>query len=280
MPRLPTFVIIGAPRSGTTSLAYSLSQHPEVFVTMQVKELHFFDTNFDRGLDWYREQFSGPDADAAKAAGEATPTYMYDEEAMSRMAETVPDAKLVAILRNPVDRAYSHYWMNRSLGREDLLFPVAIETEAERLAGGDPRMRRRYGYVERGRYVRYLKAVTARLPANQLHVMITEEFDHDPPGQWKALCSFLGADPSFTPPDLGRNVNAHADFRSLRLRLASKRWPGPLRNLVGKVNRREIQYPEMDSKIRAQLEGELADDNGRLAAWLGRSLPWDAPPRA
>jgi hypothetical protein len=137
MPRLPNFVIIGAPRSGTTSLAHSLSQHPEVFVTMQVKELHFFDTNFDRGLDWYRQQFSGADAAAAKAAGEATPTYMYDETAMSRMAETVPDARLIAILRNPVDRAYSHYWMNRSLDREDLLFPVAIETEAERLAGDD-----------------------------------------------------------------------------------------------------------------------------------------------
>src|SRR5436190_6023827 len=214
MPRLPNFVIIGAPRSGTTSLAHSLSQHPEVFVTMQVKELHFFDTaNFNRGLDWYREQFSGADAAGAKAAGEATPTYMYDDTAMKRIAQTVPDARLVAILRNPVDRAYSHYWMNRSLDREDLLFPVAIEAEAGRLSGTDPRAARRYGYVERGRYLPYLKAVTARFSPNQLHIMITEDLDRDPTRQWKALCEFLDVDPSFTPPDLGRNVNAHADYR-------------------------------------------------------------------
>jgi hypothetical protein len=199
---------------------------------------------------------------------------MYDETAMSRMAETVPDAKLVAILRNPTDRAYSHYWMNRSLGREDLLFPVAVESEAGRLAGGDQRMVRRYGYVERGRYLPFLERVCAHFPREQLHVMITEDFDADPAGEWKSLCEFLEVDPSFTPPDLGRNVNAHADYRSVRLRTASKRWPEGLRTLVGKVNRREAQYPEMDARTREQLTTDLAADNAGLATWLGRNLPW------
>jgi hypothetical protein len=128
--------------------------------------------------------------------------------------------------------------------------------------------------LERGRYLRYLKAVATRFSPNQLHVMITEDFDQDPTGQWKGLCEFLGVDPSFVPPDLGRSVNAHADYRSLRLRTASKRWPTPLRNLVGKVNRREIQYPVMEAKVREQLAGELAADNAALAIWLGRDLPW------
>jgi hypothetical protein len=69
-------------------------------------------------------------------------------------------------------------------------------------------------------------------------------------------------------------VNAHADYRSLRLRLASKRWPESLRKVVGKVNRREIQYPQMDAKTREQLTTDFAADSAALATWLGRKLPW------
>src|SRR5437764_7156012 len=116
-PPLPNFFIIGAMRSGTTSLTRYLNAHPDVFVAPG-KELHFFDQRFDRGLDWYRDCFER--AAGQRAIGEATQSYMYDAEAMTRLAVTVPKARLLAILRNPVDRAWSHYWLNRALALETL----------------------------------------------------------------------------------------------------------------------------------------------------------------
>src|SRR5688572_14326389 len=115
--RLPDFLIVGAMRSGTTSLHKYLQAHPDVFVASG-KEVHFFDRRYGRGLDWYRSRFAGVTTE--RVVGEATPAYMYDENAIARIAHDLPDARLIVVLRNPVDRAYSHYWRNRSRGRENL----------------------------------------------------------------------------------------------------------------------------------------------------------------
>src|SRR5437762_2920456 len=101
---LPNFLIIGAPRSATTSTALYLSQHPEVHIAPQ-KEVNFFDLEFHRGLDWYRAQFDR--VEDGQVVGEASPNYMFSEDAVQRMAALLPDAKLIAILREPVSRAYS-----------------------------------------------------------------------------------------------------------------------------------------------------------------------------
>lgn len=105
---LPNFLIVGAARAGTTSLYYYLKQHPDVFMSPK-KEIDFFDVdkNFEKGLDWYERYFEG--YTGQKAIGEASPLYMYLEKVPKRIAKVIPDVKLIFILRNPVDRAYSHY---------------------------------------------------------------------------------------------------------------------------------------------------------------------------
>lgn len=106
---LPTFVGFGVARGGTTWLHTLLSGHRNVYMPTRRKEVRFFDRNYDRGLDWY-ETFFCPSADAARyEAGEISPQYFYCEECPERIAAAIPAAKLLVILRHPVDRAYSHY---------------------------------------------------------------------------------------------------------------------------------------------------------------------------
>ena len=113
---LPNFVIIGAQKSGTTSLSYYLQEHPEIYV--YPKEIHFFDDRdgtYEHGLEFYSGFFA--ESQGAKAIGECTPCYIYAEQPPERMYEAIPNAKLILIARNPVDRAYSNYWKNIKNGK-------------------------------------------------------------------------------------------------------------------------------------------------------------------
>src|SRR4051812_42429120 len=107
--RAPDFLIVGAAKAGTTSLAAYLAEHPDVFMARR-KELHFFgrEKEYRRGWEWYCSHFEG--AGDARAVGEATPDYMWRERAVERIAQDLPKARIIATLRHPVDRAYSHYW--------------------------------------------------------------------------------------------------------------------------------------------------------------------------
>ena len=264
--RLPTFLIIGAMRSGTTALTRYLDAHPQVYMAPE-KEVHFFDRHFDRGADWYRSRFAG--ADGEPSVGEATQTYMFLPEAMPLIAGMLPDAHLVAILRNPVDRAYSHYWMNRSMGTE-----TRDPGEALRESLDDPAPM--FPYVDRGRYVDQLRRVCEHYPRSSLHVLLFEDLVARPGETFGALCDFLAIDAAERPANLGAPVNQHIEYRSLRLRNISKRLPKPIGNLIGKVNGKTTSYPPMQSDLRKRLSVGFANDNARLAEWLGRDLAiWD-----
>ena len=126
---LPTFIGIGAQRAGTTWAYNCLAEHPQVFMTAK-KELHFFYAHYDRGLAWYEEQFAG--AGAAKASGEISPDYMYNTDALDNIARDLPDVKLFAILRNPIDRAISAYAL-RHERNEGMSFGEAISFSAARM---------------------------------------------------------------------------------------------------------------------------------------------------
>ena len=106
---LPNFIIAGAEKSGTSSLLFYMSEHEDIF-TPAKKEIHFFDDgdNFNEGIDWYKQWFTGWSGE--KAIGECTPIYMYFPECAQRIHDVYPEMKLIFILRNPVDRAYSNYW--------------------------------------------------------------------------------------------------------------------------------------------------------------------------
>jgi hypothetical protein len=271
---LPTFLVIGAMRSGTTTLARALGAHPEVFIPRE-KEIHYFDQNFDRPVEWYRRWFEA--ADGVPAIGEATPTYMYEREAPARMAQVVPEARLVAILRNPIDRAYSHYWHERNLGRETLSFRDGLAREPARIDTDEVLPRLRFAYLDRSRYLPQLERVCRHYPRERLHVMILEEFQRDPAALYGELCRFLGVDEGFRPSRIGRALNRYVSYRSQRLGSLARRirWR-PLRRVVGRLVVRGFEYPPMDVDLRRELGDRFAEENAALAAWLGRDLSvWD-----
>lgn len=265
--RLPDFVIIGAMRAGSTTLARAVGAHPGVFMPSK-KELHFFDWNFDRGTDWYREQFR--DAAPGAVAGEATPIYIVYRDAMERLAATGPETRLLVVLRDPSSRAYSHYWYNRMLGFEPLPFAEALAAEIDRPARTPDR--RTFDYVERGRYHAQLLRVCELFPRESLHVLLLEDLNRSPAETCRSVFRFLGVDETFVPTNAGQALNSHVEYRSKALAKVSRALPEPLRRVTRKLNRKDVRYPPMDEDVRRRLDERFAEDNRALAAWLGREL--------
>ena len=262
---LPNFFIIGAMRSGTTALARYVGAHPGVFMAPE-KEVHFFDRHHDRGLEWYRSRFAGHQGQPA--VGEATQTYLFMPDVPARIAAVVPDAKLIAILRNPVDRAYSHFWMNRGLRTESRSPEEALTAEP-----GAPVF---FPYLDRGRYLPQLQRVCEHFPRDALHVLLFEDLLARPEETFGAVCSFLGVDPAVRPENLGRQINKNVAFRSIRVRDFARKLPAPLGKVIGRLNGKPFSYPKIDPALRRELAARFTEDNAQLAAWLGRDLSiWD-----
>ncbi|HWC31681.1 MAG TPA: sulfotransferase [Actinomycetota bacterium] len=269
--RLPTFLVVGAQKSGTTSLVHYLGAHPDVFALPD--EVHFFDRNFERGTDWYREHFRA--AGRERHVGESTPEYMYAQEAPRRIADTLGDVRLLAILRDPVDRAYSAYWHNRTRGHEQLAFEEALDAEQCRLASGDESVAMRFAYVDRGRYAAQLRRVREALPEAPLSVTLFERLRDERVETVRSLYRFLGVDDAVVPPQIAEVKNRFVEFRSQRLRRPIRRLPGPLRRIAGRLNIRYRTYPSLSAELRARVAERFRDDNVELASWLGLDLsPW------
>lgn len=271
---LPNFMIIGAMRSGTTTLSALLRAHPDVYMAPK-KEVHYFSRHWERGVDWYVQQFAGRRGEVAM--GEATPSYMYFDDAVERMASVVPEARLIAILRDPVDRAWSHYWRGRVWGLEELDFRRALEAEPERLQTADAGL---FGYIDRGRYLRQLQNVCRFYRRDALNVVLFEDLVKAPRETLQEVCRFIGVDDSFEPPNLGVRSAPFMAVRSQRVRrLAASLRPRLLRKAVARLNQKPgVRYPEMSPEIRAETAAFFAEDNAALAAWLGRDLSnWSAP---
>src|SRR5215208_1619718 len=178
---LPDFVIIGAQKGGTSFLYYLLTRHPIVEPAAR-KELHFFDQPelFDNGAEWYRRCFPrlGSKDGQRSITGEATPYYLFDPPVAKRMAEIVPNAQLIALLRNPVDRAYSHYQMQVKRGTEPRTFEEAIEQQNS-------------SYVSRGIYVDQLLRWFEFFGKEQMLILKSEDFFERPVETLKVVLTFL-----------------------------------------------------------------------------------------
>jgi hypothetical protein len=175
---LPNFLVIGAQRAGTSLLYQILLAHPEVYVPVQRKEVHYFDRYFERGVDWYESYF--PAADAARryrAIGEITPDYLATEQAPARIHELLPACLLIAILRNPVDRAYSWYRHARRSRNERRDFNTFLKEEPATL-----------GF---GLYHRHLQRYLSLFSREALLVLVYEELVRDPGRELGRLTGFL-----------------------------------------------------------------------------------------
>ncbi len=275
--QLPDFILVGAMRSGTSSLARYLRDHPGIHMPA-TKELHFFDRAEpidDDAIASYAEHFRP--ANAAQICGEATPSYLYLPEARERLARHVPDAKLLAIIREPVARAYSHYWHESERGQEPLSFAKAVAAEPERLRTGTIEERLAWSYTDRGHYARQIRALHELVRADQVHVTFFEDLKADPNAAFADVCRFLDVE-VVQPAIVGKQVNAFTRVRSKPL----QRWAAELpktgaglfaRKVVGKLNTTNAAYPEMKPAVREELRARFAPGNAELAELLGRPVP-------
>ncbi len=202
---LPDFVIIGAQKCGTKSLYNYLSRHPQVRAARR-KEVHYFDLNFTKSVSWYESYFplSGGQPRSFKT-GEASPYYIFHPHAASRIANVLPDVRLIALLRNPVDRAYSHYQHSVKFGYEKLSFEDALQRESEVLPVEIQRMEsdpeynsfahRHYSYVARGLYADQLERWLAVTDRERLLPLISERLFLDPGSVFDEVLRFLELGP-------------------------------------------------------------------------------------
>ena len=202
---LPSALIIGTQKGGTTFLFDYLVQHPDVLPPLN-KEIHYFDLNYARGVTWYRARFPYSYQLRGRAMTlDASPYYLAHPLVPQRVTGLLPGAKLIVLLRNPVDRAFSHYQHEVRGGRESLSFPQAIERESERLAGEEERLRQepayysynhhRYSYMLRGVYIEQLRRWAQHFPRSQLLVLQSEWLFRDPAAATVAVQGFLGLRP-------------------------------------------------------------------------------------
>jgi len=193
----PNFLVLGAAKAGTTSLCHYLAQHPDVFIP-EVKEPIFFDAEYERGLDYYWKKYFSRWS-GQPAVGEGRVFNLYLPFVPPRIRESIPDAKLIAVLRNPVERAYSHWWHRFSYRDEILPFHEAIRENLSRIArgilfeGGNGARLWRDGlvhphamatthrvYLDAGLYARQIRRYLDLFPASQLKVMFYEDLVSDP----------------------------------------------------------------------------------------------------
>lgn len=260
---VPDFLIVGTKRGGTTSLWRYLCEHEGVLPLFprpeKIKGLYYFDENFGRGERWYRSHFPTSATRALSArrlghpvvAGEASPYYLYHPLAPFRARQVAPEALVIVSLRDPVERAYSHFKERRSNGTEPLTFTEALDAEPARLAGEEARIRkddgyvsfahRHMSYVDQGRYAPMLERWFDAFGRDRVLVEVSEEMYADP--------------------------QASVDRVSARLGLPA----------------RPLEHPEpynaepdegLDPILRARLAEALEPDIDGVETLLGRPLPW------
>lgn len=263
--------MLGAPKAGTTTLAAWLAAHPETYLAPGKETGYFLDPGYARGPAWYAAQFAGARAD--QRIGEATPAYLYSEAALRRIAADAPGAVLIVLLREPVSRAWSQYWFLRVMGAEPRSFTQLV---ADELAGRELPDWLPAGYLDMGRYARWLQRVAELCPHHHLHVAFSEEMRADPSGVFAGVCRAIGVRDD-VPPDSSREHNPTGQPRSFSLAHAlvhtrARRLAGPAARRLLVWNTRP-GYPAMDPGLAAELRAELASDNRGLARHLGRALP-------
>jgi hypothetical protein len=259
---LPSFLIVGGQRCGTTSMYRTLSQHPAVLKAVLHKGIHYFDTGYEHGLPWYQGHFplrahaalTGRTAGETPLTFESSPYYMFHPLAGERISRDLPDVKLLVLVRDPVERAYSAYAHEIARGFETEPFERALELEDERLAGEAERIvaepgyhshsHQHHGYLTRGRYADQLERLDKLFGRDRLHVVDSGRFFTDPEPVYDDVLDFLGL--------------RHHGYPAFERHNARPRSP----------------MPEM---LRVRLDEHFQPHDERLTAWLGAPPSWRLP---
>ena len=258
----PSFLICGGQRCGTTSLYRALAQHPVVLKAVLHKGVHYFDTSYHRGMPWYRAHF--PLQRSAEKIHlrygvpaqtfESSPYYMYHPQAAARIAQDLPGTKLIALVRDPIERAYSQHHhevargfeQERDFGNALALEPARLHRQEELLAQ-DPEYysfaHQHHAYRGRGEYARYLSVMAQHVGRERIHVVESERFFVEPERVYDEVCEFLGLPTNLDRPPFERH-NARP------------------------------RKSDMDPAIRSELNAHYAPHDEALINWLGRVPIW------
>lgn len=214
------FAIIGTQKGGTSSLWSYLRCHPNIYLCYP-KELHFWSLNFEKGLAWYLAHFPPIPKGKLCLTGEASPTYLNSSNAARRLHDTFPELKIVVLLRDPVDRAISHYYHWRRLHREFRTLPEAIDDQLQHIPDFDDEIAIRNHYVARGCYVEFLERWLQYFPRERCLILQTEAFQQNSSSVVQSVHRFLGVDELPLDTDERRNVgNYDANDEAVRSRLS------------------------------------------------------------
>jgi len=272
---LPNFLICGAQKAGTTALYNYLKQHPDVFMS-RPKETWFFDVYYNKGLEWFAQHFEAYDDE--DAIGEATARTMSAPEAPSRIATHLPEAKLIFVLRNPIERAYSQFYFYISTGKAD---PDA--TFHEVIHNKDSSLRR--DMIGGGQYADHLARFDEHFDRSQMKIILHEDLRERTTETVQDVYRFLRVDPSCEPQTEERHnvtrypksLNLYHWVRSLWQpvqHVADTYFPETADALRDTVRRLLFskEKPVMREEDRAYLREIYAKPNARLEARLGRDL--------
>ncbi|HCP47206.1 MAG TPA: hypothetical protein DIU15_14280 [Deltaproteobacteria bacterium] len=291
MKRPIDFLIIGAQKAGTTSLFDVLAQHQDIFVPDVKEVLYFTHDEFHRQGPGYLAPYYRKHNGQALLGG-AHVHIMYFPHAAERVLEHNPAMKVIALLRNPIDRAYSAYWFARRTGWESLeTFEEALDLEPSR-SNGSLRERAELSYLAHGHYCEQIQRFVDTLGRAQVRVLLTEEFREDPRSTISDTCAWLGVSNDTHSLSLEQDLNVSGLPRSAtlqRLLRADDSWlkrslrrltPAPARHAFGthvrrpllQANIRPFRYPPMAEATRDRLRDYYAPHNAGLAQLLGRNL--------
>ena len=258
-PRHPSFIIIGAQKAGTTTLFQQICSHPDVFPS-KIKETHYFtsaDFQTASAADYYKKYFSG--AENFKCKGEATPAYLRNGSIVIPRVEALLDIsriKFIVVLRDPVDRAWSHYLHRKRSMNETLKFDQALELEPVRLASGEENA----GYFSQGLYGRQLAPWIARVGLENLLVLRFEDLVSDPQDELARVFDYLGLDPlpGSSIDSVRKNQGGEPLFPSIMRYLKSPDAPGKkiLKSLLAPQIRRELKTRLRQMNVKPFPEGE------------------------
>lgn len=275
----PDFIILGPQKCATTWMYRCLREHPDVYLP-ETDEVHYFDMNYHKGEQWYQEFFA--DHDGEPVVGEETPSYIRDEAVAHRLAADLPGAKLLISVRNPMERAHSHYWHEKSKGKISFAFREVFENYDLY-----------QNWVVPGFYHRHLQRFLDKFPEEQIKLVFFDDLVDDDETFIKDIYEFVGADRDYTPSFVNETVNEARDklgFETVNrayywsFDIVQRNFPKPVKRILHPFHTAYQQgivrlfggkdeYEEgMDPDVRQRLETVYSEEVQRLEQYTDRDF--------
>ena len=242
--KLPNFIVIGAQKGGTTTLQKILESHSKVYMP-KIKETQYYSLHHEKGLEWYSKHFT--DAKWYQKKGEITPYYLYHPDAAKRIYSDIPRTKIVALLRDPVERTISHIYHAKRLGFENLEPLAAIQAEKTRLGKGNAYSLQKHSYISRSKYIGQLARYEKLFPEKNICIIKSEDLFEKPEATWEYIEDFIGIRREKLPKIMPKMNTGKGEASSIDKR-------------VVKILRNELRETAIAVKVRYGIDWKWQND--------------------